>query len=391
MDNTTSVVDIRINGNILTINTGSTSTKVGYYSDGVCLVNSKIEHSAEVLARFTSIIEQRDLRYQTIQDILASNNIPLQDIDIVMARGGLITPVITGVYEVNDDMIEVLETGRDGVHACNLSAILADNIASQVNSCRLSLGVKTPFGICKAYIADPPMADEMLPECKLGGIPEFSRKTLFHALNSRAVVRRYLKDRGSAPEHNTLIVAHLGGGVTISLHRHGKVIDTTHGLGGDGPITPERAGCCSPFDLIDLCFSGMFTKDEMQKKLVGGGGAVAYFGTNSIVEVQRLAYQGNETAQTFLKAFVLNISKYIAALSATVDGKVDAIILTGGIAYNQRIMDDITFKCSFIAPTVVYPGEDESRSLAEYAYRILTGQSVIHTYDKNTIIKDNGL
>ena len=222
----------------------------------------------------------------------------------------------------------------------------------------------------------------------MGGIPEFTRKTLFHALNSRAIVRRYLREHGRKTNDATLIVAHMGGGATISLHRNGRVIDTNHGLGGDGPITPERAGCCPPFELIDMCFSGKYTKEEIQKKLIGRGGAVAYFGTNSMIDVENMAASGNELAQTFLKAYVLNICKYIAAMAATADGKVDAILLTGGIAHSKMLMDAITAKVKFIAPVEVYPGEDEINSLAENGYIILSGQTKIHTYNKDRIIED---
>ena len=328
------------------------------------------------------------MRHQAIKDFMASKNIPLEDVDIVMARGGLIVPVITGVYNVNQDMREVLKSCRDGKHACNLSAILADDVAAEINQIREEKHLTPRFGKCVAYIADPPMADEMLPECRMGGIPEFTRKTLFHALNSRAIVRRYLREHGHKTNDVTVIVAHMGGGATISLHRNGKVIDTNHGLGGDGPITPERAGCCPPFELIDMCFSGKYTKEEIQKKLIGRGGAVAYFGTNSMIEVEKLAKEGNELAQTFLKAYVLNICKYIAAMAATADGKVDAILLTGGIAHSKELMDAITAKVKFIAPVEVFPGEDEINSLAENGYMILSGQTKIHTYDKDRIIED---
>lgn len=333
-------------------------------------------------------MDQADMRHQAIKDFMASKGIPLEDVDIVMARGGLIVPVITGVYNVNQDMRDILKSCRDGNHACNLSAILADDVAKEINGIREDKNLTPRFGKCVAYIADPPMADEMLPECRMGGIPEFSRKTLFHALNSRAIVRRYLREHGHKTNDVTVIVAHMGGGATISLHRNGKVIDTNHGLGGDGPITPERSGCCPPFELIDMCFSGKYTKEEIQKKLVGRGGAVAYFGTNSMLDVENMANDGNELAQTFLKAYVLNICKYIAAMSATADGKIDAILLTGGIAHSKMLMDAIKAKIGFIAPVEVFPGEDEINSLAENGYMILSGQTKIHTYNKDRIIED---
>lgn len=388
MDTNTMNVEAPQKGNILIINTGSTTTKLGYFSDGVRVFDTKLEHTAQEVAQYPSIMDQSDMRRQAIKDFMSSKGIPLEDVDIVMARGGLFTPAITGVYNVNEDMREVLSTSRDGDHACNLSAILADDIAKEINEIREKKGLKPRYGVTTAYVADPPMADEMLPECKMGGLPEFKRKTLFHALNSRAIVRRYLREHGRKVNDATLIVAHMGGGATISLHRNGRVLDTNHGLGGDGPITPERAGCCPPFDLIDMCYSGKYTKEEVKKKLVGRGGAVAYFGTNSMLDVENMAAEGNELAQTFLKAYVLNICKYIAAMAATADGKVDAILLTGGIARSKALMDAITEKIKFIAPVEVFPGEDEINSLAENGYMVLSGQTKVHTYNKDRLIED---
>ena len=375
-------------GNILIINTGSTTTKLGYYSDGVRVFDEKLEHTADEVAKYKSVMDQSDMRRQAIKDFMSKKGIPLEDVDIVMARGGLFTPVITGVYDVNQDMRDVLISCRDGLHACNLSAVLADDIAKEINEIRDAKGEVPRFGRTTAYVADPPMADEMLPECRMGGIPEFTRKTLFHALNSRAIVRRYLREHGHKTNDVTVVVAHMGGGATISLHRNGRVMDVNHGLGGDGPITPERAGCCPPFELIDMCFSGKYTKDEIKKKLVGRGGAVAYFGTNSMLDVENMANEGNELAITFLKAYVLNICKYIAAMSATADGKVDAILLTGGIAHSKKLMQDIKDKIGFIAPVEVFPGEDEINSLAENGYLILSGKTKVHTYNKDRLIDD---
>ncbi|MBP5486159.1 MAG: butyrate kinase [Bacteroidales bacterium] len=375
-------------GNILIINTGSTTTKLGYYSDGIRVFDEKLEHTADEVAKYKSVMDQSDMRRQAIKDFMSKKGIPLEDVDIVMARGGLFTPVITGVYDVNQDMRDVLISCRDGLHACNLSAVLADDIAKEINEIRDAKGETPRFGRTTAYVADPPMADEMLPECRMGGIPEFTRKTLFHALNSRAIVRRYLREHGHKTNDVTVVVAHMGGGATISLHRNGRVLDVNHGLGGDGPITPERAGCCPPFELIDMCFSGKYTKEEIKKKLVGRGGAVAYFGTNSMLDVENMANEGNELAITFLKAYVLNICKYIAAMSATADGKVDAILLTGGIAHSKKLMQDIKDKIGFIAPVEVFPGEDEINSLAENGYLILSGKTKVHTYNKDRLLDD---
>ncbi|MBO4434983.1 MAG: butyrate kinase [Bacteroidales bacterium] len=375
-------------GTILVVNTGSITTKFAVYKDGKVFLEQKLEHSVEELSQFANVMDQDRMRTDAIVDSLAQNGIKLEDIDIVMCRGGLFTPCITGVYNVNADMREVLATSRDGNHACNLSALIGDNLATEINEIREKQGLKAPFGKCVAYVADPPMADEMLPECHVGGLPEFPRKTLFHALNTRAIMRRYLRETGRKAEDTTAIICHMGGGVTISLHRGGRVIDTSHGLGGDGPITPERAGCCPPYPLIDMCFSGKYTKEEIKKKLIGKGGAVAYFGTNDMREIVKRANEGQPDYALFLKAFVLNIAKYIVSQGAVVDGKVDVIILTGGVAYSKDITDAITKKVSWLAPVKVYPGENELESLAENGYIILSGQTKIHTYNKDRIIED---
>ncbi len=375
-------------GNILVVNTGSITTKFAYYQDGDIVIDQKLEHSVEELSKFADVMDQDRMRTDAILGALKEKGIRLEDIDIVMCRGGLFTPCITGVYNVNADMREVLSSSREGNHACNLSALIGDNIAEEINALRDKEGLKPRFGKCIAYVADPPMADEMLPECHVGGIPEFPRRTLFHALNTRAIMRRFLRDTGRKAEDTTAIICHMGGGVTISLHRGGRVIDTSHGLGGDGPITPERAGCCPPYPLIDMCFSGKYTKQEIKKKLIGKGGAVAYFGTNDMREVVRKAQEGVPEYSVFMKAFVLNIAKYIVAQAAVVDGKVDVIILTGGVAYSQYITDAITRKVSWVAPVRVYPGENELESLAENGYIILAGETKIHTYNKDHLIED---
>lgn len=366
-----------MNGRILVINTGSTSTKIGFYDSGEMLFEKNLTHSADEVARYKSVMDQTPMRRDAITDFLSEKGIALETIDIAMARGGLITPIRTGVYEVNQEMRDALMSGKDGVHACNLSALIADDIARDVNAARVEKGIA---GLCKAYIADPPMADEMLPEVKVGGIPEFTRRTLFHALNSRAMVRRYARSIGKSNKEVTVIVAHMGGGSSVSLHRNGLVIDTNDALGGDGPISPERAGSVPGFPLVEMCFSGEYTKDEIKKKLVGKGGAVAYFGTNDFREITARAEAGEEECATFLKGFCVSVAKYIGSLATVVGGKVDAIILTGGIAHSKPIVDDIIDRVGFIAPVEVYAGENELESLAENGYGILAGEFDIKYY-----------
>ncbi|MBE6233908.1 MAG: butyrate kinase [Bacteroidales bacterium] len=364
-------------GRILVVNTGSTSTKIGFYDSGEMLFEKNLTHSAEEVAQYKSVMDQGDMRRDAITDFLSEKGIALESIDIAMARGGLITPIKTGVYEVTQEMRDALMSGKDGVHACNLSALIADDIASAVNAARQAKG---DAELCRAFIADPPMADEMLPEVKVGGLPEFRRRTLFHALNSRAMVRRYARSIGKTNKDVTVIVAHMGGGSSVSLHRNGLVIDTNDALGGDGPISPERAGSVPGFPLVDMCFSGEYTKEEVKKKLVGKGGAVAYFGTNDMREVNARASEGDEQCSLFLKGFAVSVAKYIGSLATVVNGKVDAIVLTGGIANDKAIVADIKERVGFIAPVEVYAGENELESLAENGYGILAGEFDIKRY-----------
>ncbi len=364
-------------GRILVINPGSTSTKIGFYDAGEILFEKNLTHSTEELSHYNHVMEQVDMRRDTILAALAENNIALETIDLAMARGGLVTPIRTGVYEVNQEMRDALMSCKDGAHACNLAALIADDIAAMVNKAREEKNIE---GRCRAFIADPPMADEMLPEVKVGGLPEFPRRTLFHALNSRAVVRRYARSIGKTNKDITVIVAHMGGGSSVSLHRNGFVIDTNDALGGDGPISPERAGSVPGFPLVEMCFSGKYTKDEVKKKLVGKGGAVAYFGTNDFREVSARADSGEEACATFMKGFCVSVAKYVGSIATVVGGKVDAIILTGGIAHSRNIVEDITSRVGFIAPVVVYAGENELESLAENGYGILAGEFDIKYY-----------
>ncbi len=364
-------------GRVLVINPGSTSTKIGFYDAGEMVFEKNLTHSTEELSQYKHVMDQVDMRRETILAALEEKGIALEAVDIAMARGGLITPIRTGVYEVNQEMRDFLMSCKEGAHACNLAAIIADDIALMVNEARTAKGIE---GRCRAFIADPPMADEMLPEVKVGGLPEFPRRTLFHALNSRAVVRRYAKSMGKSNKDVTVIVAHMGGGSSVSLHRNGQVIDTNDALGGDGPISPERAGSVPGFPLVEMCFSGKYTKDEIKKKLVGKGGAVAYFGTNDFREVSKAAEAGDQKAADFIKGFCISVAKYVGALATVVGGKVDAIILTGGIAHGKAVVDDITERVGFIAPVVVYAGENELESLAENGYGIIAGEFDIKYY-----------
>ena len=371
-------------GRILVVNTGSTSTKIGFFDAGEKLFEQNISHSAREISVYASVLDQRDMRRDAITDFLAEKNIPLESIDLVMSRGGLITPVRTGVYEINDEMKAALREGKNGMHACCLCGLIAAEVCEKINEAKTAKGMTAD---CRVYIADPPMADEMVPEAKLGGLPEFPRRTLFHALNSRAMVRRYAGSIGKTNKDVTVIVAHLGGGSSVSLHARGTVIDCNDALGGDGPMSTERAGTVPGFPLVDKCFSGDYTRKQVRKRLAGRGGAIAYFNTNDFREIIAMADAGNQQAEVFIKAYCLSAAKYIAALATTAYGKVDAIILTGGVCHSAVITGQITERVSFIAPVVVYPGEDELESLAENGYGVLSGEFEIKEYHRDYIIE----
>jgi butyrate kinase len=367
-------------GKVLIINPGSTSTKIGFYEDGQQKFETNLTHSAEEIAKYESVMHQGDMRRDAIVNFLSENGVELDSIDLIMARGGLITPIQTGVYEVTQDMREALIEGRDGVHACNLSALIADDMAADITRMRAEKGLE---GVCKAYIADAPTSDDMLPELKISGHPAFPRRPAFHTLNSRAMVRRYARNVGKTNKDVTVIVAHMGGGTSVSLHRNGLVIDVNDALGGDGPMSPERAGSVPAFPLVEMCFSGQYTKAEIKKMLVGKGGAVAHMGTNDFREVENRAVAGEPAYVEFIKAFCVSVAKYIGAMATVVGGKVDAIILTGGIAYGKPITSQIKEMVEFIAPVEIYPGENELESLAENGYGILGGEFEVKTYKRD--------
>ena len=366
-------------GKILIINPGSTSTKIAYYEDGQQRFETNLTHSAEEIAKYESVMHQGGMRRDAIVNFLSENGVDLDSIDLIMARGGLITPIQAGVYEVTQEMREALIEGRNGVHACNVSALIADDLAADINKLRAEKGAECT---CKAYIADAPTSDEMLPELKLTGHPAFERRAAFHTLNSRAMVRRYARSVVKTNNDVTVIVAHMVGGSSVSLHRNGYVIDVNDALGGDGPMSPERAGSVPAFPLVEMCFSGQYTKAEIKKMLVGKGGAVAHLGTNDFREIVSRAGEGEKAYVDFLRSFCISVAKYIGAEATVVGGKVDAIILTGGIAYSQPITSQITEMVQFIAPVEVYPGENELESLAENGYGILGGEFEIKTYKR---------
>ena len=351
---------------VLAINPGSTSTKIAVYNGDKVLAELTLRHTAEELARFNSPIEQFEWRKELILSSLAENNIDINTLSAVIGRGGLLHPIESGVYEVNQTMIDEL-THTKSQHASNLGAIIASEIAAEC-------GVK-------AYIADPVVVDELDEITKITGIKQIRRRSIFHALNQKAMARRYADDIGRPYEELNLIVAHLGGGISIGAHCKGRVIDCNNALDGEGPIAPERAGTIPAGDLIDLCYSGKYTQKQARELLVGGGGLVALTGSNSIIEIQDRAQSGDKEAANALDAMCYGVAKHIGQMAVALCGEVDAIILTGGSAHSKYVTESISERCRFIAPIEVYAGENELQALAVNALRVLDGLTEAKIYE----------
>lgn len=351
---------------ILVINPGSTSTKIGVFDGERSIFEKTIRHDAEKIHSFPTIIDQYEFRKQTILEALDEEEINISKLSAVCGRGGLLRPIEGGTYKVNEAMIEDLRNGYAGQHASNLGGILANEIASGLN--------------IPAYIVDPVVVDEMEPIAKISGVPSIERKSIFHALNQKAVARKVAATFHKKYEEMNFIIAHMGGGITVGVHRKGRVIDVNNGLHGDGPFSPERAGTVPAGALVELCFSGEYYRDEIMKKLVGQGGLVGYLGTNDAVEVEKMIENGNEKAKLIYDAMAYQIAKEIGAASAVLKGKVDAIVLTGGLAYGKKFVKQISSYIDWIADVMVYPGENELQALAEGALRVLRGEEKVKEY-----------
>jgi butyrate kinase len=352
---------------LLIINPGSTSTKFALYEEDTSLFELTIAHSSEDIADFKKITDQFHFRRDLIIWELGYRNTDLNRIAAVIGRGGLVKPIESGIYEVNDKMIEDLTTGVMGQHASNLGGLIAHDIAGSLPN-------------AKAYIVDPVVVDELQSIARLSGHPELERVSIFHALNQKAMARAYASSVNKKYEDLNLIVVHLGGGISVGAHRKGRVIDVNNALNGDGPFSPERTGTLPAGQLADLCFSGKYTHDEVKSMITGKGGMVAYLGTNNYKEVCRMADGGNQQAILVRDAASYQIGKEIGAMAAVLGGKIDAIILTGGMAYQEFLVNQIKAMIHFIAPVTVYPGEDEIKSLAFNGLLALNGKIEVKTY-----------
>lgn len=354
---------------ILTINPGSTSTKIGVFENEISIFEKTLRHDADVINSFENIIDQYEFRKNVILEALDQEGMNISKLSAVCGRGGLLKPIEGGTYAVNEEMLTDLREGYAGQHASNLGGILAFEIASALN--------------IPSYIVDPVVVDELEPIARISGFAGIERISIFHALNQKAVARRVAKELDKKYEELNLIIAHMGGGVTVGAHQKGRVIDVNNGLHGEGPFSPERAGTVPVGELVNLCFSGQYYRDEVMKKLVGQGGLVGYLGTNDAVKVEKMIEAGDEKAKLVYSAMAYQVAKEIASASAVLKGKVDAIIITGGLAYGKDFVKEISDRINWIADVIVHPGENELQALAEGALRVLRKEEQVKHYPGN--------
>lgn len=351
---------------LLIINPGSTSTKIGVYEGEKELFQETLRHSSDEIAKYETIFDQKDFRKNIILNVLKEKNFDLNSLSAVVGRGGMLKPMESGTYNVNERMLEDLKIGVQGQHASNLGGILANNIAGEL---------KIP-----AFIVDPVVVDELNDVARVSGVPELPRVSKFHALNQKAVAKRYAKENGIKYTDLNLIVVHMGGGVSVGAHKNAKVVDVNNALDGEGPFSPERAGTVPVGELIKMCYSGKFTEKEVYTKVVGKGGYVAYLNTNDVRDVLKLATEGNKDAELYFDAFIYQVSKAVGEMATVLEGKVDRIILTGGIAYSEKVVEELRKKIGWISEITVYPGEDELLALAQGAIRVLNSEEEAKEY-----------
>lgn len=351
---------------VLAINPGSTSTKIGVFASEKPIITVTLRHAPEDLTRFKTLFDQYSFRKKAILDTLDQEGINLTRLDAVVARGGLLRPIPGGTYIVTEQMIADLRSGKYGVHASNLGAIIAQEIANQLH--------------IPAYIVDPVVVDELEPIARISGIPEIERRSIFHALNQKAVARTIAKKNGTHYEKVNYIVCHMGGGITVGAHFKGRVVDVNNGLNGEGPFSPERSGSVPVGDLTALCISGKFSSEEIKKKIVGNGGLMGYLGTSDAVEVEKRIAAGDQQAKLVYEAMAYQIAKEIGSAATVLKGQVDAIILTGGLAYSEVFTSKIKERVKWIAPIFVVPGENELQALVDGALRVIRGEEKAKKY-----------
>ena len=346
---------------ILVLNPGSTSTKIAVFQNNRPVFQKSIKHSTEDLAPFPRVTDQYEFRKEIILKELIEAGIDISKISIVVGRGGLVKPIESGVYEVNQAMIDDLRSQMAVEHASNLGALIAHDLASKIAGAR-------------AFIADPIVVDELGELARFTGHPNFQRISVFHALNQKAVARTYASSIGKKYSDLNLIVAHLGGGISVGAHEKGNVVDVNQALDGEGPFSPERSGTLPVGQLISMCFSNEYTQDEIRKMVVGQGGLVAYLGTSAANQIEERIHNGDQYAKVVYEAMAYQVAKEIGACAVVLKGQVDAILITGGIAFNELFIQYLTYRIAWIAQIRVFPGEDEMRALALNVLLVINGE-----------------
>lgn len=345
---------------ILAINPGATSTKVAIFEDRNKLAQENLIHSVEELERFRTLLEQKDMRKQAVLRFLEKNGLTIDDLDAIAARGGILPPVESGTYVVDEYMVDYLTNKTKVQHASNLAAVIGYELASRAS--------KT----IPVFITDPISVDELIPEARLSGIKDIERKSLSHILNMRIVGMRIAEELGKRFDEANLVIAHLGSGISVAPFERGRMIDVNN-ANDEGPFSVERTGELPVGDVVKLCYSGRFTKDELKKMFIGKGGLVAYLGTNDLREAYKMAETDNRAAEV-IEAMAYQIAQEIGAMCVALKGKVDAIVLTGGMAHSERFVESIKSYVYKFAPIFVVPGELEMEALAFGALRVLNGE-----------------
>ena len=351
---------------ILIVNPGSTSTKIGVFKGGEMVVCESVKHNDEELRKMATIWDQYDFRRDAIFQFLKKNNLSMGEMDAIACRGGNVKPLPGGIYRICPMMIKDMKSGIYGGHPTNVGGLVAFDLGNQFN--------------IPVLTADPPMTDELCTSARYAGIPQLVRQSSFHALNQKATARKIAAQLGKSYDEINLIVAHLGGGISVGAHRKGKIIDVNNALDGDGPFSPERAGSLPAADLVKLCFSGEYSKREVLKMLTGGGGLYAYLGTTDLLEIESRILDGDQKAAEVLEAMIYQVAKEIGASAAVLKGEVDAIALTGSLVYSKRLLESLKEKVSFIAPIHLNPGENEMEALADAALRYFNGEEELSVY-----------
>jgi butyrate kinase len=352
---------------IITINPESTSTKIAVFKNNTSIYEENIKHSNDELAPFDKITDQFSFRKQVIVEHLEKVDFDSEKVKVIVGRGGLVKPIESGVYRINDAIKRDLVDSPVGEHASNLGGLIASDLAKD-------------FPGAEAYITDPVVVDELEDIARISGHPRWPRKSVFHALNHKATARRHARALGKEYKEINLIVAHLGGGISVAAHKKGRVVDVNHAIGGEGPFSPERAGSVSVIDILKDCFSGKHTEKELTKMLIGNGGLSAYLGTNNAYEVEQRVKAGDKDAELIYNAMAYQVSKTIGEMSTVLMGQVDAILITGGIAYDRWFVDRMKERIEWIAPVYTYPGENEMQALAMNGLLAFRGEVEVKDY-----------